>query len=305
MSIEKKPTKEAAWPPRAEDDHLGRYPERYRLGQSKNKDHKEGWASIARDHALEPKDLVNYNFHTREFKEINWYLAHKVGCTVLTPDRQNYTFDNVVYDEAKNRGVIFIPRFGNPGASSGNLLGDLVVENYNKSTNKETWDKCHRTSYGRVREASGQAGGQVLPNINWDEKEKLDDFALIWSSHIGDGVRWKTLPEKYRGKGAAGAMAMKGWGTLVEGPDIWAGKLKPGAVIQAWKNAGDHDKVRDGDSRGVSGHSFIFLHYVKTGSSITGMVIADQGYQSGSPLKRTKYAYWVGANINSTGAPPP
>jgi hypothetical protein len=302
MSIEKEPARRTPWPPRADDDELHRYPERYRLGQSKNKDRKEGWVSIAKDHALEAADLVNYNFHTRTSKVINWYLAHYVGCTVLTPDRQNYTFESVAYDEAKNRGVIFIPRFGNSGTSSGNQLGDRVVENYNKSTDKKPGGLCHRTCYARVREASGQVGNHKLPDIDWDDKENLDDFAILWSSHIGDGKRWRTLPEKYRGKGAAGAMAWKGWGTLVEGPDIWAGKLKRGAVIQAWDDARDHDKVRDGNAQGVGGHSFIFLHYVKSGSLITGMVIADQGYQSGKPLKRSDYGYWVGANINSTGA---
>jgi hypothetical protein len=301
MSIEKEPAKKAPWPPVARDDDLHRYPELYRLGQAKHKDRKEGWASIANDHALEAADLVRYNFHTRDPKEINWYLAKYVGCTVLTPDRRNYTFDNVVVDEAKHRGVIFIPRYGDPAVKAGNRLGNQVVDNYNKSTNKEPGGKCHRTCYARVREASRQNGGTVLPEVNWDDKSSLDDFAIIWSSHVGDGKRWRTLPEKYRGKGAAGAMAMKGWGTLVEGPDIWAGKLKPGAVIQAWIDAKDHDKVRDGNTDGVSGHSFIFLHYVRSGSSITGMVIADQGYQNGYPLKRSDYGYWVGANIDSTG----
>jgi hypothetical protein len=305
MSIEKKPAKETPWPPLAADDELHRYPEPYRLGQAKNKDRKENWASIAQDHALKAADLVKYNFHTREAKVINWYLAHYVGCTVLTPDRQNYTFEGVVYDEAKKRGVIFIPRYGNSVKPSGNGLGDQVVDNYNKSTDKEPGGKCHRTCYARVREATGQIGGRKLPEINWDDKDNLDDFAILWSSHIGDGKRWRTLPEKYRGKGAAGAMAWKGLGTLVEGPDIWAGKLKPGAVIQAWVDAKDHDKVRDGKPDGVSGHSFIFLHYVKSGSSITGMVIADQGYQNGAPLKRSDYGYWVGANINGNGAGAP
>jgi len=295
MSIEEKPTKRANWPPRAEDDHLGRFPERYRLNQQK--DRKDNWANIAKDNALEPADLVGYNFHTKTAKVINWYLAHYVGCTVLTPDRQNYTFENVVFDAAKNRGVIFIPRYGDATKPAGNQLGDQVVENYNKSTDREPGGKCHRTCYARVREASGQVSKTKLPDINWDDKENLDDFAIIWSSHIGDGKKWRTLPERFRGKGAAGAMAMKGLGTLVEGPEIWAGKLKPGAVIQAWKKAKDHDNVRDGNPQGASGHSFIFLHYVRTGSAITGMVIADQGYQNGDPLKRTDYGYWVGANI--------
>ena len=38
--------------------------------------------------------------------------------------------------------------------------------------------------------------------------------------------------------------------------------------------------------------------YVKTGNAFTGMVIADQGFQSGRALKKEEYGYWVGANIN-------
>ena len=42
------------------------------------------------------------------------------------------------------------------------------------------------------------------------------------------------------------------------------GKLKPGAVIQTWVDAGDHDTVRDGKEPQDYGHSFIFLNYTLT-----------------------------------------
>jgi hypothetical protein len=296
--IEKVPAKKAPWPPLAENDELYRYPEPYPL--NKTKDKRENFATIAKDNAVEAADLIFYNFRTKIPKEVNWYLANYVGCTVRSKDNNNYSFENVVHDPAKNRGVIFIPRFGDSARDYANRLGERVVENYNKSSNKEPGGKCHRTCYARVREASKQTGGQVLPDVNWDDKKNLDPFAILWSSYTEDKDRWFALPEKFRGKGAAGAMAWKGWGTLVEQTDIWAGKLKPGAVIQAWGDAKDHDRVRDGNPEFASGHSFIFLHYVKSGSSITGMVIADQGYQNGMPRKRGDYGYWVGANINIT-----
>lgn len=156
MPNEKPPRKKAHWPPRAEDDHLHRYPEPYRLDQPKNKDRNEGWVSIAKDQALETRDLVGFNFHTGNAKEINWYLAHYVGCTVPTADGQDYTFKDVVYDHAKNRGVIFIPRFGNSGDVHDNDLGNQVVKDYNKSTDKTPGGLCHRT--GRWK---GYLGGQT------------------------------------------------------------------------------------------------------------------------------------------------
>ena len=222
---------------------------------------------------------------------------------MLTADRRNYTFDNVVFDEAKNRGVIFIPRFGNSTRPSGNLLGDQVVENYNKSTDKEPGGKCHRTCYARVREASGQVGRHKLPDIDWDDKDKLDDFAILWSSHIGDGKEMAHPARKIPRQGRGRRHGHEGPGDTGRRTRDLGGQTETRSGHSGLESsAKDHDNVRDGDPQGASGHSFVFLHYVKSGSSITGMVIADQGYQNGKPLKRSAYGYWVGANINSTGA---
>ncbi|MDQ6436449.1 hypothetical protein RB623_20560 [Mesorhizobium sp. LHD-90] len=295
MSIESEPKPHAPWPPLASNDTLYRYPKPYPLNKGGKKDNLAG---IAKDHSLEASDLLTYNFLTTESKKINWYLAHVIGCTVLSPGRGSYTFEGVVHDAKTNRGVVFIPSFGDSTKDYANRIGERMVENYNLSKNKEPGGKCHRTCYARVEEASRQTGGPALPKVNWEDKKSLTDpFVILWSSYIGVGKAWFDLPEKYRGKGAAGAIAYKGWGTLVEGVDIWAGKLKPGAVIQAWGDAADYPRVRDGKASESGGHSFIFLHYVKSGTTITGMVIADQGYQNGSPLKKGDYGYWVGANI--------
>lgn len=37
-------------------------------------------------------DIIVYNFNTREPDEINWYLHNKIGCTLVTPDRDNFRF---------------------------------------------------------------------------------------------------------------------------------------------------------------------------------------------------------------------
>ena len=294
--IESEPKPHAPWPPVASNDALYRYPKPYPL----TKGGKENLAGIASDHALEASDLLTYNFRTGTPKEINWYLANYIGCTAPSPGRGSYTFEGVVYDAKTNRGVVFIPTFGDSAKDYANRIGERVVENYNqaKKTQKEPGGKCHRTCYARVEEASRQTGGPAFPKVDWEDKKSLTDpFVILWSSYLGAGKAWFDLPEKYRGKGAAGALAFKGWGTMVEAVDIWAGKLKPGAVVQGWVDAADYPLVRDGKAPKGKGHSFIFLHYVKSGTSITGMVIADQGVQNGKPLAKGDYGYWVAANI--------
>jgi hypothetical protein len=121
----------------------------------------------------------------------------------------------------------------------------------------------------------------------------------LWGSRLGDPPRdeWLNLPVEFRGKGAAGAMAWARLGKLVESVDIWAGALKPGAVIQTWKVAGDYERVRDGLDPHNIGHSFIFLRYTRVGSGITGMRVADQGFISGRNVRKGEWGYWVGANI--------
>jgi hypothetical protein len=294
--IETVPNPKAPWPPSVDNDSQFRYPKPYPLG--KKRDKPENFRTIAADHALDAKDLIRYNFLTNDPKTVNWYLAHYVGCTTLSDGGKSYSFAGVVHDEKANRGVIFIPRFGESAKDYANRIGERVVENYNQSNNKDPQGKCHRACYARVQEASRQTGGPALPKVNWDDPKSLTDpFVILWSSYLGAGAEWFKLPEQYRGKGAAGAIAYKGWGTLVEGVDIWAGKLKPGAVVQAWIRQSDYERVRDGKKPVEGGHSFIFLNYVRKGTTITGMMIADQGYQSGTPLDKSQYGYWVGANV--------
>ena len=172
-----------------------------------------------------------------------------------------------------------------------NRLGDRIRENYNSSKNKTPGGACYDVCYTRVAEATRQVCGTPLPPI-----DRESTFGRLWGSFMTPLETWMKLPEQYRGKGAAGAMAWANLGFLIEGTDIWSGRLKPGAVIQTWRNRRDYERVRDGKLPSSYGHSFIFLSYVRNGRSIRGMKIADQGFQSSRTLKRGEYGYWVGAN---------
>ena len=66
------------------------------------------------------------------------------------------------------------------------------------------------------------------------------------------------------------------WGSLIAQP--------------GWKDVPEEYK-------GLGGHSFVFLNYIYSGSAITGMAIADQGFQNDEPLARGDWGVWFGANL--------
>jgi hypothetical protein len=66
-------------------------------------------------------------------------------------------------------------------------------------------------------------------------------------------------------------------------------------VIQVWGSADDYANVKQGHR--AYGHSFVFLNYIYSGSAITGMAIADQGFQNDEPLARGDWGVWFGANL--------
>jgi hypothetical protein len=286
MKLTKEPVKKAPWPPLRSNDVLHRWPERHRVGGKGT-----NWRSISRATGVRARDLVYYNFRTRKSKEINWYLENYVGCLPPGPGRKHYSFAGAPYDEKANTGCVFIPRFGNPIKAQTDRFGNKVVENYSKSHTKEPGGACYAVAFSRIRQSSNEVGGTIPA---WDNKS---DFGRLWGSLIRPKKSWLKLPEKYRGKGAAGAVVFKGAGTLVDSVGIWAGKLKPGAVVQTWEDPKDFDRVRDGKSPLSYGHSFVFLNYTYTGAAISGMAIADQGYQNAKPLKKGDYGYWVAANL--------
>ena len=174
-----------------------------------------------------------------------------------------------------------------------NELGKRIVANYMASNNKKPGGDCFAAAYKRVSQASQQVCQTSLPPL-----DAFKPFDRLWGLKIDPKNTWLALPETYRGKGSAGAMAHLGRGTLDDKTNIWTGGLLPGALVQTWELESDFVRVRDGNLATKIGHSFIFLEYVKNGSSIIGMKIADQGsgWDEGI-LAADIFEYWIGANI--------
>ena len=192
-----------------------------------------------------------------------------------------------------------------------NSLGWQIVTNYDLASMSQYFRcSCVDVTWDRVMIAGAQVG-VALP-------DKASSFGRLWYSHIEPKGTWLNLPWMYRGTGAAGAMASIGLGSFVDSAGIWAGKLQPGAVMQAWNVAEDYFRVMNGDpvvgdGEVHYGHSFIFLNYVHSDSdadadtdkAIIGMQIADNGFRSAQPnhpnryIKPSEFAVWFGANHTS------
>jgi hypothetical protein len=74
----------------------------------------ESWYTLAqrpevKAAGMNANDLCYFNFRTRHPREINWYLKHKVGCTMTTCDGKNYVFST-----SDNPGIVFLPQIGPP-----------------------------------------------------------------------------------------------------------------------------------------------------------------------------------------------
>ncbi len=178
-----------------------------------------------------------------------------------------------------------------------NSLGWQIVTNYDLSDNKYPRCLCVDVTWDRVMLAATQVGVGV-------PRDKTSDFGRLWYSHIEPKRTWLNLPWMYRGKGAAGAMAYIGLGSLVDAAGIWAGKLQPGAIMQAWHIADDYCRLPaivdlPGEFKHY-GRSFIFLSYVHSDKEIIGMQIADNGFRGSKPyIGPREFAMWFGANHNS------
>lgn len=67
-------------------------------------DGEDFWVIASRHGYDKAWDLIEYNFKTRDPKEVNWYLRARVGCNVSTPDRKNWKFTSSAYP-----GIIYVP----------------------------------------------------------------------------------------------------------------------------------------------------------------------------------------------------
>ena len=178
-------------------------------------------------------------------------------------------------------------------------LGQTVVDNYWKSSaaSRKPGGDCYNVAYKRINDGVKQACGTnaALPSLS-----AFEAFDRLWASKTNPTTTWLQLDKRYRGKGAAGAMAFQGMGDLIDQQGIWSGKLKPGAIVQTWRKRSDFDRVFAGKSPEDIGHSFIFLEYVLDAKKVvTGMKIGDQGTPWDAPkiLEQATFDYWVAANI--------
>ncbi|TLP81447.1 hypothetical protein [Maribacter sp. ACAM166] len=190
---------------------------------------------------------------------------------------------------------------------SKSLVAEKIVENYLNSANKEPGGHCLSVSKGRFEQAYKEVHGhlpyQDLPNSMATKLyTSKQAFNLLYASATDTHPKWLSLPEEYRGKGNAGAIAYAGMGTLVDTTDIWSGQLKPGALMQVWRYKEDYEQVVKGvDVQKLDpyGHSFIFIGYVRNeNDAIIGLKIADQGFQSYRPLVPRDYDVWWAVNLS-------
>lgn len=181
-----------------------------------------------------------------------------------------------------------------------------LVHNYLISSNKRPGGHCLAVSKSRFLKAYEQVHNHAiymdLPKSMSTKIYSAEQvFDHLYASTSGKHRGWKSLPKKYRGRGNAGAVAAAGMGELVNTKKIWKGALRPGALMQVWRHKDDYKAVVRGISdpnRDPFGHSFIFLNYIKDeNGNITGIKIADQGYQSKRTLVPRDYEIWWAANL--------
>lgn len=194
-----------------------------------------------------------------------------------------------------------------PDRESASAVARQIVENYLNSQNKEPGGHCLSVSKSRFEKAYEDVYGhsfyQDLPDsMARSVYSPREVFDFLYFSTSGAHNGWRSLPVQFRGKGNAGAIAFAGMGTLVDWFGIWSGKLKPGAPMQVWKRRDDYELVVNGMRKkdfDPFGHSFIFLEYVRDEENkITGIRIADQGYQSYRPLLPNDYEVWWAVNLS-------
>ena len=186
-------------------------------------------------------------------------------------------------------------------------VADKIVENYLNSENKEPKGHCLSVSKVRLEQAYKEVYGhslyQDLPDSMATKSfTPKQVFNLLYASASETHQGWRSLPEKYRGKGNAGAIVYAGMGILVDTSGIWNGQLRPGALMQVWRYKEDYEQVVQGtDVKKLDpyGHSFIFISYVRDEkNTIIGLKIADQGFQSYRPLIPRDYEVWWGVNLS-------
>jgi hypothetical protein len=65
----------------------------------------DSWESIARRIGIDVWKLIDFNFKTKDPREVNWYLRDYVGCNLPTNDKLNWRFSS-----SANPGIIYLPK---------------------------------------------------------------------------------------------------------------------------------------------------------------------------------------------------
>ena len=217
---------------------------------------------------------------------------------ILAGNQENQmASEAILTEEFKNYNIIDIK----------SPVADKIVENYLNSENKEPNGHCLSVSKGRFEQAYKEVYGhlfyQDLPDSMASKfYTPKQVFNMLYASASDTSQGWRSLPEKYRGKGNAGAIAYAGMGTLVDSLGIWNGQLRPGALMQVWCYKEDYEKVVEGVNVKILdpfGHSFIFISYLcNEKNEIIGLKIADQGFQSYRPILPRDYEVWWAVNLS-------
>lgn len=186
-------------------------------------------------------------------------------------------------------------------------LGKQLADYAAKDTSQSGED-CFQAAYNRLNHIYKQNAKKLPSNTDGS------DFAFLWSSHCDNAVRWKKIDAKYRASGPPGSLVSKDLGELVNHDEIWAGNLKPGAIIQVWDIKDANERPTGVRANGVKvfngihkaekvpkymGHVFIFLKYERdVGNKIIGMRIADQGSGWDTDIvKPSTFGLWIGVNL--------
>ncbi|GAA4808536.1 hypothetical protein GCM10023330_14030 [Litoribaculum gwangyangense] len=239
------------------------------------------------------------------------YPIHKPELALLSLSQANDSLKPIIPLEAATEVAIntmLFEEFRNShNVYNESPVANKIVENYLNSENKEPDGHCLSVSKGRFEKAYKEVYGhlfyQDLPDSMASRFHSPKQvFDMLYASASDTYQGWRSLPEKYRGKGNAGAIAYAGMGTLIDSTGIWGGALKPGALMQVWRYEEDYEKVVQGvnvKKLDPYGHSFIFISYVcNEKNDIIGLEIADQGFQSYRPILPRDYEVWWAVNLS-------
>ena len=159
---------------------------------------------------------------------------------------------------------------------------------------------CTTATAERIKRGHKLVTGKSL---KLSEYKTMSGYNAILQSSTG---RMLDVDVKYRGAGAAGALAYAGLGELLSEADIWAGKLKPGAAIQVWGSKKAYKLLRAGEigkgknKRRINnadanfyGTSFVFVRYDSKNNE--RMLVRHYGVTQWK--SKSSYAVWIAANL--------